>query len=223
MSTRPKITMQMKEWMEDFGKKYTDRNALTLDEMNEMYRKMFGISREDLNNLFIAEMNRNIKILEVGSNIGNQLLLLQKMGFKNLYGIEINNYAVELSKSRSKNINIIQGSAFDIPFKDKYFDLVFTSGLLIHISPSDIGKVMREIHRCSKKYIWGFEYYFDKYVEIVYRGKKDLLWKANFPQLYLDLFKDIRLIKEKRIEYLNDNNIDVIFLLEKKGQRWTRN
>ena len=66
MSTRPKITMQMKEWMEDFGKKYTDRNALTLDEMNEMYRKKFGLSREDLNNLFIAEMNRNIKILEVG-------------------------------------------------------------------------------------------------------------------------------------------------------------
>ena len=217
MSTRPKITMQMKEWMEDFGKKYTDRNALTLDEMNEMYRKKFGISREDLNNLFIAEMNRNIKILEVGSNIGNQLLLLQKMGFKKLYGIEINDYAVEFSKSRSKNINIIQGSAFDIPFKDEYFDLVFTSGLLIHISPSDIGMVMREIHRCAKKYIWGFEYYFDKYIEIVYRGKKDLLWKANFPQLYLDLFKDIKLIKEKRIEYLNDNNIDVIFLLEKKS------
>jgi hypothetical protein len=75
--------MQIKEWMEDFGKKYTDRSALTLDEMNEMYRKKFGISREDLNNLFIAGMNRNIKILEVGSNIGNQLLLLQKMGFKN--------------------------------------------------------------------------------------------------------------------------------------------
>ena len=217
MSTRPKITMQMEEWMGDFGKKYTDRNALTLDEMNEMFKKNFGISREDLNNLFIAEMNRNIKILEVGSNIGNQLLLLQKMGFKNLYGIEINDYAVEFSKSRSKNINIIQGSAFDIPFKDKYFDLVFTSGVLIHISPSDIGMVMCEIYRCSKKYIWGSEHYFDKYVEVAYRGKKDLLWKTNFPQLYLDLFKDIKLIKEKKIEYLNDNNINVMFLLEKKS------
>lgn len=130
-----KITVQMKEWMENFGKKYTDRNALTLNEMNEMYRKNFGISREDLNNLFIAGLNRNIKILEVGSNIGNQLILLQKMGYKNLYGIEINNYAVELSKSRTKNINIILGSVFDIPFKDNYFDLVFTSGLLIHIAP----------------------------------------------------------------------------------------
>lgn len=130
-----KINKQMKYWMGDFGKKYTNRNALTLDEMNEMYRKKFGMSREDLNNLFIDKINRNIKILEVGSNIGNQLLLLQKIGFKNLYGIEINSYAVEVSKSRTKNINIIQGSAFDIPFKDKYFDLIFTSELLIHITP----------------------------------------------------------------------------------------
>lgn len=212
-----KINKQMKEWMGDFGKKYTNRNALTLDEMNEMYRKKFGMSREDLNNLFIDKINRNIKILEVGSNIGNQLLLLQKMGFKNLYGIEINKYAVEFSKSRTKNINITQGSAFDIPFKDKYFDLVFTSGLLIHIPPPDINLVLNEIYRCTKEYIWGFEYYEEKYTEIIYRGKKDLLYKANFPQLYLDLFKDVKLIKDNKLKYLNDDNIDVMFLVKKKG------
>ena len=212
-----KINKQMKEWIGDFGKKCTDRNALTLDEMNEMYRKKFGMSREDLNNLFIDEMNRNIKILEIGSNIGNQLLLLQKMGFKNLYGIEINSYAVELSKSRTKNINIIQGSAFDIPFKDKYFDLVFTSGLLVHIAPHDINLVLHEIYRCTKKYIWGFEYYDEKYTEVIYRSKKNLLYKTNFPQLYIDLFKNMQLIKEKKIKYLNDSNVDVMFLLEKKG------
>jgi len=212
-----KITEQMKEWMNEFGKEYTDRNVLTLDEVNELYRKNYGITRIELNNLFIGELDRIVKVLEVGSNIGNQLLLLQKIGFKNLYGIEINSYAVELSKSRTKNINIIQGSAFDIPFRDKYFDLVFTSGLLIHIAPSDIEVVMHEIYRCTKEYIWGFEYYADKYTEIVYRGKKNLLWKANFPRLYLDLFEDLELVKEKRLKCLNDNNIDIMFLLKKKS------
>jgi len=214
-----KITVQMKEWMEDFGKKYTNRNALTLDEMNEMYRKNFGMSREDLNNKFIDEMNQSIKILEVGSNIGNQLILLQKMGFKNLYGIEINSYAVELSKQRTKDINIIQGSAFDIPFRDNYFDLIFTSGLLIHIAPPDIEMVIQEIHRCAKEYIWGFEYYSDKYTEIVYRKKKNLLWKANFSKMYLDLFGDLELVKERKLKYLNDNNVDSMFLLRKKVNR----
>jgi len=217
MSTRPKITMQMKEWIEDFGKKYTDRNALTIDEMNEMYKKKSGISKEDLNNLFIAEMNRNIKILEVGSNIGNQLLLLQRMGFKNLYGIEPQEYAVQLSKDRTKNINIIKGDAFDIPFKDKFFDIVFTSGVLIHIHKQNIKKAIREIYRCSNRYIWGFEYYADTYTEILYRGKKNLLWKANFPKIYMDIFPDLKIVKIQVLKYLENNNTDIMFLLRKNG------
>jgi len=212
-----KTGKQIAKWKDKFGKEYTDRNALTLDELERMYENNFGLNRTKLNNIFIGKLDHSIKILEVGSNIGNQLLLLQKMGFKNLYGIEINDYAVELSKKRTKNINIIQGSAFDIPFKDKYFDLVFTSGLLIHIAPHDINLVLNEIYRCTKEYIWGFEYYDEKYTEIIYRGKKYLLWKANFPQLYLDLFKNIKLIKEKKIKYLNNNNVDVMFLLDKKS------
>jgi pseudaminic acid biosynthesis-associated methylase len=214
-----KISKQITKWKNEFGKEYTDRNALTLDELERMYENNFGLSRTKLNNIFIGKLNHSIKILEVGSNIGNQLLLLQKMGFKNLYGIEINDYAVELSKQRTNNINIIQGSAFDIPFKNEYFDLVFTSGVLIHISPHDINLVLNEIYKCTKKYIWGFEYYNEKYTEIIYRGKKDLLWKANFPQLYLSLFKDVKLIKEKKLKYLNDNNIDVMFLLDKEGNK----
>jgi len=211
-----KMTKQIRAWSGEFGKKYTDRNTLTIDELDELYRKNYGITRTELNNLFVEKLNRNIKILEVGSNIGNQLLLLQKLGFKNLYGIEINSYAVEFSKSRTRNINIIQGTVFDIPFKDRYFDLVFTSGLLIHISPSDITMAMKEICRCTKKYIWGFEYYADKYAEIVYRGKKNLLWKANFPKLYHDLFPDLELVKEERLKYLDNDNIDIMFLFKKK-------
>jgi len=212
-----KISKQITKWKDKFGKEYTNRNALTLDELERMYENNYGLNRTELNNIFIGKFNRSIKILEVGSNIGNQLLLLQKMGFKNLYGIEINDYAVELSKQRTNNINVIQGSAYDIPFKNEYFDLVFTSGVLIHITPHDINLVLNEIYRCTKEYIWGFEYYEEKYTEILYRGKKDLLWKANFAQLYLNLFENLKLIKEKKIKYLNNDNIDVMFLLKKKG------
>ena len=214
-----KISKQITKWKDKFGKEYTNRNALTLDELERMYENNYGLSRTELNNIFIGKLDHSIKILEVGSNIGNQLLLLQKMGFKNLYGIEINDYAVELSKQRTNNINIIQGSAFDIPFKNEYFDLVFTSGVLIHIAPHDINLVLNEIYRCTKEYIWGFEYYEEKYTEIIYRGNKNLLWKANFSKIYLSLFDDLELIKEKKLKYLNDNNIDLMFLLKKKVGR----
>ena len=211
-----KDTHQIQNWAGQFGEEYTDRNAQTLKEMEDSYLDKYGISRTELNENFIKKIDRSSRILEVGSNIGNQLLCLQKMGFKDLYGIEVQNYAVELSKSRTKGINITENSGFDIPYKDKYFDLVFTSGVLIHIAPSDISRIMEEIHRSTRKYIWGFEYYADEYTEISYRGKKDLLWKADFPKLYLDQFNDLELVKQEHVKYLQDENVDVMYLLEKR-------
>lgn len=148
-----KTTDQMKNWAGAFGNEYNERNNMTLEEMDLLYRKNYGISKTELNETFLRDIDRSLNILEVGTNIGNQLLCLQKMGFSNLTGIELQRIAVELAKKRTKNIDIIQGSAFDIPFKDDYFDLVFTAGVLIHIHPSDIKVAMKEIHRCSRKYI----------------------------------------------------------------------
>ena len=210
-----KITEQMEKWAGQFGEEYTDRNALSLEEMEASYRRNYGVTRAELNERFLKGIDRSIRILEVGSNVGNQLLYLQKMGFSNLYGVELQSYAVELSKARTRRINIIEGSAFDIPYKDGYFDLVFTSGVLIHISPSDVSMAMREIYRCTREYIWGFEYYADEYTEIPYRGHRNLLWKADFARLYLDQLGDLELVKEERLKYLDNDNMDTMFLLRK--------
>ena len=209
-------TPELDAWKSGFGREYTDRNALTLDGMEELYRKNYGRSRTDLNRVFLNDMDRSIRILEVGSNVGNQLLCLQKMGFKNLYGIDPQSYAVELSKLRTKGINIIEGDAFDIPFKDGFFDLVFTSGVLIHINPNDVGRAMAEIHRCSKRYVFGFEYYSQGYEAVEYRGKKDLLWKADFPAVYRQHCPGLKLVKSELVKYLASDNLDVMFLLEKQ-------
>lgn len=209
------FSKQLKEWTNSFGKKYTDRTNLSLCDLNKSYKEKYGLTRTEMNKMFLDSMNRDIKILEVGSNVGNQLVCLQDMGFNNLYGIEPQSYAIELSKEKTENINIIKGSAFDVPFQGEYFDLVFTSGVLIHVLPSDIKRALKEIYRCSKRYIWGFEYYSKEYQEVKYRDKKDLLWKADFSKIYLDLFNDLRLIKEEKVRYLQDENIDTMFLLEK--------
>lgn len=214
----PKATSQLKNWTGVFGKEYTDRNAVSLKGLDKSYIENYGIARTDLNKDFLSKIDRSARILEVGSNIGMQLLCLQNMGFKNLYGIEPQSYAVQKAKENSEGINIIKGDVFDIPFKDGYFDVVFTSGVLIHINPKDIKKALKEIHRCSRKYIWGFEYYADKYEEIIYRGRKNLLWRTDFARLYLSLFNDLELVREKRIKYVNSDNIDTMFLLKKKGR-----
>lgn len=212
-------TSQEKIWTGIFGDNYTLRNPQTAEDTNNAFLKKYGISGTDICEEFIGNLDRSIKILEVGTNSASKLLLLQQMGFRNLYGIEINKKAIEISRRNAKDINIIYGSALDIPFKNNYFDLVFTAGVLIHISSYDIEQVLREIVRCSKEYIFGIEYFAEEYTEIEYRGNKNLLWKANFPELYLKFCSELRPVKLKKFEYIDNKNKDIAFLLKKKNKK----
>lgn len=207
--------LQEKFWKGKFGIEYTDRNTYSIEELDEFYLKTWGVTRNSMSIEFLRDINKKSRILEVGCNNGQQLRHLQLMGFKNLYGIEIQYDAVEKAKLSTKNINIIQGSAFDIPFKYEYFDLIFTSGVLIHISPNHLIAVIKEILRCTKKYIWGFEYYSDEPKEIIYRGNVGFLWKRNFANFYLQNFNKLKLIKGKKYKYVDNENIDQMFLIEK--------
>ncbi|MBN1871044.1 MAG: methyltransferase domain-containing protein [Candidatus Omnitrophica bacterium] len=217
MEDKIKTTSQISAWKGGFGDNYTDRNKMSLSRLDDLYTRQYGISRSRLNEIFLDGIRRDSSILEVGSNVGNQLALLRKMGFRNLCGVELNSYAAKLAKERMEDTYIIQGSAFTLPFKTAQFDLVFTSGVLIHIAPSDIEKVMREIYRCSRRYIWGFEYYNESYIEVEYRGKDNMLWKADFAKLYLETCDKLSLVKKKRIKYVNQDIEDAMFLLEKPG------
>ena len=210
-----KPSAQLKIWKGSFGRKYTDRNNLSFTRLQELYKNRYGITRQELNSLFLGKMKRSLSMLEVGVNAGNQLICLKKMGFKNLYGIEPQNYALGICKKRVKRINAFRGDAFGIPFKDQAFDLVFTSGVLSHISPKEIKKAIKEIYRCTRKYIWGMEGYSPRYAEVLYRGKKSLLWRADFVKLYLSTFSNLKLMEEKKLQYLDSDNIDTMFLLQK--------
>jgi len=210
-------TEQSKKWGENFGHQYTDRNPQIPDEIDALYLRNFGFSRSSLNEEFLNDLNRNLRIMEAGTNVGAQIQLVQKMGFQNLYGIELQTYAIEKAKKLTRNINLIEGNVLDIPFKDNFFDLVYTSGVLIHISPDNILQAIQEIYRCSNCYIWGFEYFSENHTAIPYRGENDLLWKANFAEIYLRTFPDLEIVKEKRISYLESQNCDSMFLLKKAG------
>lgn len=211
---------QERFWAGDFGKEYTDRNTRERDELNKVYENWYGVSRTRMNEAFLASLPKDIRILEVGCNTGMQLACLQSMGFTSLYGIELQEYAVQKAKDYTQGINVIHGSAFDIPFKDKFFDLVFTSGVLIHIAPENLPKVFSEMYRCSNRFIWGFEYYAEKTTTINYRGNEGFLWKADYEKLMRDQFKDLTLVKKASYPYITDaekGNVDYMYLIEKKG------
>lgn len=203
----------MAQWSGEFGRAYTERNEISVEAMEELFRSRLGWTRTELNERFIGGLARRSSILEVGCNVGNQLLCLARMGFTNLTGIELSADAARKAKARGQGVGIVQGSVLELPFPTGSFDLVFTSGVLIHIGPSDIRRALGEIRRCCRGMIWGYEYFSDRYESILYRGRPDLLWKADFARLYLESFPDLKLLKEERYRYRQDGNVDAMFLL----------
>jgi pseudaminic acid biosynthesis-associated methylase len=177
------LTLQEEKWTSLVGRDYTDRNTLSEAELDELYADCFGVTRHELNTRFLAGVPRDANVLEVGCNIGMQLRHLQRMGFQNLSGIEVNQYAID--HLCVDNVDVMQGSVYDLPYSDAQFDLVFTSGVLIHLPLHMIGQGIREIVRVSNKWIWGFEYFTSDRQEIADRNWKDMLWSDDYPNYFL--------------------------------------
>jgi pseudaminic acid biosynthesis-associated methylase len=213
-------TQQIDFWTGDFGRDYTVRSNYTPESWDQFYIQNYGVTKLVMNADALQDLPKDARILEVGCNIGLQLIGLQRMGFTNLYGIELQQYAVEKAKSITKGIQIIQGSGFNLPFKDGFFDLVCTNGVLIHIAPEHHHAFMGEIVRCSRRLVMGYEYHAKELTQIPYRGHDGFLWKADFAAIYQSHFPELKLVHEKTYPYVNRQeagNQDSVFVLEKNG------
>jgi len=209
------MNKQESAWKGEFGDAYNERNDMTPEEINKLYLKLYGIKRSDLNELLIGSTyTEYVDILEVGCGTGNQLALVA-YGFpkESLHGIDTNEAAVKIAKERGFDVQV--GSAFDLPYPDNSFDLVFTSGLLIHIDFPDLHDVQSEIVRVSKRFVWGLEYYSFSRAEIQYRNRPAMLWKDDYARHYR--VYGLKLLREIRLVRLDGSGVDTMFLLEKKS------
>ena len=212
-------TKQETFWTSDFGRLYTDRNSRHLEDWNQFYLDNWGQTKLAMNERFLGHIDRNARILELGCNTGMQLMGLQENGFTNLYGVEIQPYAAEKAKEYTQHVNIVQGSGLDLPFRDGFMDVVCTNGVLIHISPDDLPRVMAEMMRCSSRYIWGFEYFMPDITTIKYRDNVGYAWKGDYARLFMEQFPgQLRLVQQEFFPYVNPaekGNTDCMYLLEK--------
>jgi pseudaminic acid biosynthesis-associated methylase len=207
-------TEQQEFWLSDFGKSYLERNK-TRDSFNKLFKDQSGFEVEKPFFDFFSELDRNMKILEFGCNVGLKLEILKEMGFNNLTGIDINSEAISIAKSNNPEIEFSNNTLNDFIEKGEKFDLVFTSLVLIHQHPNNIGNVISDIIEVSDSYIFGYEYFNEDLKEIEYRGNKNVLWKQDFPRLFIKSNPSMKIIKEIKYQYENDNNIDVGYLIKK--------
>jgi pseudaminic acid biosynthesis-associated methylase len=130
-----------------------------------------------------------LSYLDCGSNIGRNIALLRNV----LPSASAN--IIELAKEPfDKCVKDFQidksflGSIKDSTF-DVKFDLVFTSGVLIHTNPDDLLETMSRMYEMSSRYILIGEYFNRTPTMIRYRDEDDKLFKRDFGKLFLENFK----------------------------------
>jgi pseudaminic acid biosynthesis-associated methylase len=127
-------------------------------------------------------------ILEVGANVGINLKGLRlALGPGVMLGaLEPNPTACAQLRADAEiaATTVIEGDAYTIPLRDDAYDLVFTSGVLIHVPPARLPEAMREIRRVARRYVLCIEYFSHLPVEVPYHGQGGLLWKRDFGRAY---------------------------------------
>ena len=182
-------TEQLQHWSGEFGQGYIQRNMTNPDNLR---------ARTALwSDVMSCMMGQPPKaILEVGSNVGSNLLAIQNISDAELFAVEPFDDArkVLIEKGVVKAENAFAASAQSIPMEDGSVDMAFTNGVLIHIHPDNLLDACREIYRTSRRYIVCIEYFSDKAETIPYHGHDNLLFKRDFGGFWMDNFPDLRVM-----------------------------
>lgn len=108
----------------------------------------------------------------------------------------MNEKALAILATRVPGVNAVWSPARELPFRDRWFDLVFTMGVLIHQPEAILPLVMAEMVRCSRRWVLCVEYHAEETVEVPYRGQEGALFKRNYRRLFLELFPELTLRSE---------------------------
>ena len=196
---------QIDQWRGDFGDTYVDRNPVTDEAIQQRERAFSQI-------LGHIEEQPPAAILEAGANVGINLRALKNVTDAELSAIEPNPTARKVLTGDGviPTENIHDADLSKLPFEDGTFDLVFTSGVLIHVPEAALETAYREMHRVSRGFVLSIEYFSPTPVSIPYRGRDDLLFKRDFGGMWMDLFPDLECVADgffwKRTTGLDDLN-----------------
>ncbi len=161
-------------WSGEFGDEYVDRNLGAYD-----LRAPFWAS--------ILERAQPSRVLEVGVNVGGNLrFIAPTVEPGHAYGIDINRKALSLIHKFVPDANVLVEQARDLPFRDGWFDLVFTMGVLIHQPDESLPEVISEMARVSSRYVLCGEYFSEETTEVPYRGVEGALFRRDYGKAFVE-------------------------------------
>ena len=117
-----------------------------------------------LNLIKTYKLNSNSKILDIGCGKGYFLYEIKKIIPKiQVFGFDISKYGISKSKKEIKKFLYLNKAQNKYKFRNKYFDLSISLGVLHNLYLKEISIALKEINRVSKKsYIMVESYRNDK-------------------------------------------------------------
>jgi ubiquinone/menaquinone biosynthesis C-methylase UbiE len=117
----------------------------------DSFESIFNWKKIPFDNFVNIEALKNKKVLEIGVGNGSHAQILAKNSL-DYEGIDITDFAVEMTKKRLKNFNL-QGTiskmdAENLGFKENTFDYIWSWGVIHH--SSNTKKIISEINRVLK-------------------------------------------------------------------------
>ncbi len=171
-------------WAGEFGDAYVDRNSEAARGRRDFWERLVG-------DLGVTSA------LEVGCNVGANLQWLAEMlGPERCAGVDVNEKALQTLRERVPGVDARAASARELPYGDGSFDLVFTTGVLIHVPTADLDAVVREVLRCSRRHVLCGEYFAEEETEVFYRGQEGALFKRPYGAEYRRVEPAIELVEE---------------------------
>jgi pseudaminic acid biosynthesis-associated methylase len=171
-------------WAGEFGARYAERN-LALDRRRATFW-------HDL-----VDRHAIRSVLEVGCGQGANLApIVEVLDPADVWGIDVNEGAIARAREHAPGANIVRSRARQLPFRDRFVDLTFTVGVLIHQPEETLVDVISEIVRCSRRFVLWAEYRAAGTVEIPYHGESGALFSRDYGAIYADLHPELAIVEE---------------------------
>lgn len=124
-----------------------------------------GIDYEKISNSYDSVRNANLEtihmflrrlpvagdtmVLDFGCGTGNYANLLQKATNAKVFGLEPSDGMREKAAAKNPNVILVKGNHENIPFEDSFFDFIYMTDVIHHVS--DVDQMFREFFRVLKK------------------------------------------------------------------------
>jgi len=130
-----------REYYDEFAERYDDKRG---GRVPGGYHDLI----DELEMGFLEPYAAEGEVLEVGCGTG---LLMQRMGSfaSKVTGLDLS--PGMLDRARERGLDVVEGTATDLPFPDQSFDVTCSFKVLAHVD--DLGAALREMVRVSRRWV----------------------------------------------------------------------